>query len=82
MPFAMCCSPKAAVSRSEDAGCVVENDRRGTRTGRERAGARLRRADEELLGIMAVVAIAMVTVLLFEARGELAMCGRFDTELT
>ena len=63
MPFAMCCSPKAAVSKSDDAGCVVENDRRGTRIGRERAGTRLRRADVELVGIMAAVVI-VVTVLL------------------
>jgi hypothetical protein len=54
MPLAMCCSPNAAVSISEDTGRVVENVRRGVRTGREMVGTMLREVDEKPLGIMVV----------------------------
>jgi hypothetical protein len=52
MPFAICFSPNAAALKSEDAGCVVENKRTGARSGRDRAGAMLRRAVEEARGII------------------------------
>lgn len=53
MPFAMCCSPNAAVSISEDAGRVVENGRRGVGACRGRVGTRLRGADKQRLDIVA-----------------------------
>lgn len=51
------------MSKSEEAGCVEEKDRRGARIGRERAGARLRRAGEEPLSIMAVMATVTVVAM-------------------
>ena len=63
MPFAMCCSPKAAVSTSDEAGFVEEKDREGI-WGMERvaAGAMVRRAEEEPLCIMMAVVVVKVVV--------------------
>lgn len=54
MPFAMCCSPNAAVSMSEDACRVVVNVRRFVRTGRGKEDARLREAGMPALRKVAV----------------------------
>jgi hypothetical protein len=55
MPFAMCCSPKAAVSISEDIARVVAKTRVGALMGREKTGTSLFRDDGYLLDNMAVV---------------------------
>jgi hypothetical protein len=62
MPLAMCCSPNAAVSMSEDVGCVVEKSRRGTRAGRESAGTNLRRADGDPFKTMAAIFIVFFSI--------------------
>lgn len=85
----MCCSPKAAVSISEDINCVVESDRKGTRTGCERAGTSLRRDAEELLDSMAtdfilveISVVLLVGILVamvpLESRDQLIVCGPID----
>lgn len=78
MPFAMCCSPKAAASSWEEAGCVEEKVRRGTWEERDTAGATARSAEEELLGNMATV-VSLTEVVLPEKLRSYQSRGNYTT---
>jgi hypothetical protein len=71
MPFAMCCSPKAA--SSEDVRCDVENVRVDRRFDRVSAGTNLHRAEDEVREIMAAVVIRVLS----EAEAVYE-CGRIN----
>ena len=57
MPLAICCSPKAAVSMSARAGCVVENSRVEARVVRDTAAEVFRTTGNEFLGSIVGVVI-------------------------